>query len=200
MLNRSHLRPNPFEQFELWLNTARTDKRINLPEAMTLATASKAGVPSARIVLLRGVDARGFVFYTNYDSQKGQELAENPQAALVFYWEALGRQIRLTGHIERISDDESDRYFQSRPRGSQLGAWASRQSEPIGNRAMLADQLSALEEKFRNQDVPRPPFWGGFRLAPNTIDFWQSGPDRLHDWFRYTHHPDQSWQIERISP
>ncbi len=199
-LNRENLAQDPFEQFELWMAEAKTHQSIKQPYAMTLATATKTGVPSARTVLLRGVDIRGFVFYTNYDSQKSQELSENPQAALVFYWAPLDRQIRITGQISKVTDQESDDYFQTRPRGSQVGAWSSSQSQKIDNRSILEQQVKGIEDKFENQPVTRPPFWGGFRLSPTTIDFWQSGENRLHDWFRYTNHAETGWQIDRLSP
>ncbi len=198
-LTRQDLYASPFEQFKTWLDAAIT-AQLTEPHAMTLATATTAGVPSARTVLLRGFDEAGFVFYTNYESQKGRELAENSQAALVFFWAELERQIRITGSVEKISAAESDHYFQSRPRGSRLGAWASKQSQVISSRAVLENRLEALEVDYEGRDIPRPSFWGGFRLAAVAIEFWQGRPSRLHDRFRYTKQPDGSWFIERLSP
>ena len=198
-LNRPDLHESPFEQFKMWLNAAIT-AQLTEPHAMTLATATAAGLPSARTVLLRGFDEEGFVFYTNYESQKGRELAENPQAALVFFWAELERQIRIVGAVEKISAPESERYFQSRPRGSRLGAWASQQSQVISSRTVLENRLEALEVEYKDRDIPCPSFWGGFRLCAESIEFWQGRPSRLHDRFRYTKQPDRSWLIERLSP
>jgi pyridoxamine 5'-phosphate oxidase len=200
MFSRDDLASDPFRQFEQWLNDALAEKRIEQPYAMTLATATSVGTPSARMVLLRGFDERGFVFYTNYDSQKSQELAQNPQAALVFYWATLDRQIRVTGQVERVSASESNNYFAGRPRGSQLGAWASEQSQIIESRAILENKLKGLEVNYEDQLIPRPPFWGGFRVAPLTIDFWESCPNRLHDWFRYQRQSEGNWLLVRLSP
>ncbi len=168
--------------------------------AMTLATATSDGRPSARMVLLKEYDERGFVFFSNYDSQKGQELAENPQAALVFYWVQFHRQIRITGQISRVSAAESDNYFHSRPRGSQLSAAASPQSRVVPGRATLEEQVAWLAERYEGQEVPRPAQWGGYRLAPDSFEFWQGRPDRLHDRFRYTRRPEGGWIIERLAP
>lgn len=167
---------------------------------MTLATATADGKPSARMVLMRGFDQRGFVFYTNYDSRKGVELADNPQAALVFHWPPLQRQVRIEGRVERVSQAESEAYFHSRPAGSQLSAWSSQQSQAIESRAQLEAQLQAVTERFVGQTIPLPPFWGGFRVVPHAFEFWQSGPFRLHDRFRYTHRAAGNWLIERLSP
>ncbi|MGH2524230.1 MAG: pyridoxamine 5'-phosphate oxidase, partial [Anaerolineales bacterium] len=152
------------------------------------------------MVLLKGFDERGFVFYTNYESQKGRELAENPRAALVFYWAALGRQVRIVGQVSRVSREESEAYFRTRPIGAQLGAWASRQSRAIPNREMLEDRLAELAVQYQNRDIPLPPYWGGFRLTPHSIEFWQGRPNRLHDRLCYTRQPDRGWKIERLSP
>lgn len=165
----------------------------------TLATSDGAGRPSARIVLVRGVDARGFVFHTNYDSRKGRELSQNPQAALCFYWPTLDEQIRVEGVIERLGAEESDAYFATRPRGSQLGAWASDQSAPLPSRETLEAKYREVEVRFGNGSVPRPPFWGGYRLRPDRVEFWYGRPDRLHDRVLYVRDRD-GWTIERLYP
>ena len=198
-LHRSDLNPDPFVQFDAWYRAA-LQARVNAPDAMALATASKDGIPSARMVLLKGFDRRGFVFYTNYESQKGRELAENPNAALVLYWPELGRQVRISGAASKVSRRESERYFQTRPVGSRLGTWASRQSEVIASRHVLEERLREVRERFPDEEIPLPPFWGGYRVAPRAFEFWQSRPDRLHDRFRYTRQADGSWLIERLSP
>jgi pyridoxamine 5'-phosphate oxidase len=168
--------------------------------AMTLATVGPNGQPSARMVLLKGVDARGFIFFTNYQSRKGLELAANPQAALVFYWPHLERQVCLTGRVAQLPAAESDAYFQCRPRGSRIGAWASDQSRVVGDRAALERQWAECEKQYPGSEVPRPPHWGGYVLTPVSLEFWQGRPNRLHDRFRYTREEDQSWTIERLSP
>ena len=166
---------------------------------VALATADAKGRPSVRMVLLRGADERGFVFFTNYASRKGRELTENPHAALCFHWIALDEQIRIEGTVERLPDDESDAYFASRPRGSQLGAWASKQSDPLTARETLEQEYRDTERRFEGQTVPRPPFWGGFRLSPSRIEFWYGRPDRLHDRLVYTK-AAAGWTIERLYP
>ena len=168
--------------------------------AMTLATADKDGRPSGRVVLLKGVDARGFIFFTNYDSRKGRELSENPNAALVMYWSDLERQVCIAGQVQRLPEEESRDYFATRPRGGQIGAWASRQSEVIRDRAALEATWAEFERKYAGQDVPKPPGWGGFVLAPVRMEFWQGRPNRLHDRFCYTKLPDGTWRLERLSP
>jgi pyridoxamine 5'-phosphate oxidase len=198
-LHRRDLDPDPFVQFDAWYRAA-LQAQVNAPDAMALATASKDGIPSARMVLLKGFDRRGFVFYTNYESQKGRELAENPNAALVLYWPELGRQVRISGAASKVSRRESERYFQTRPVGSRLGTWASRQSEVIASRHVLEERLREVRERFPDEEIPLPPFWGGYRVAPRAFEFWQSRPDRLHDRFRYTRQADGSWLIERLSP
>jgi pyridoxamine 5'-phosphate oxidase len=190
--------PDPIKQFQLWLDEA---SRANLPQplGMTLATATADGKPSARMVLLRGVDDRGFVFFTNYTSRKANELDANPRAALVFYWAELDRQIRVEGRIEQIAAAESDAYFRSRPHGSQLGALVSPQSQVIPDRAYLDRRRAELEEKYATDSVPRPSYWGGYRVVPDVIEFWQGQADRLHDRLRYRL-SDGRWQIERLAP
>jgi pyridoxamine 5'-phosphate oxidase len=167
---------------------------------MTLATVGAEGRPSARVVLLRKLDERGFCFFTNYESRKGQELAQNPWAALLFWWGRLERQVRIEGQVERLSEAESDAYYHSRPKGSRLGAWASAQSQVIANRQVLEEKLAALEAEYAHTEPPRPSFWGGYRLVPTLFEFWQGGPHRLHDRIRYLRQEDGSWQIERLSP
>ncbi len=189
---------NPFVMFQRWYELAVAE---NLPEpnAMTVATASRDGKPSARIVLLRGVDERGFVFFTNYKSRKGNELATNPFAALVFFWQPLHRSIRIEGRVERVSAQESDAYFASRPRGSQLSAAASPQSQVIANRDVLEARVKELAAQFPDK-VLRPAHWGGYRVIPDVFEFWQGRENRLHDRLRYTRTKDNAWQIERLAP
>ena len=197
-LLEADIHPNPIQQFQAWFDQA-VEANLLEPNAMTLATASPNGTPSARIVLLKGVDQRGFVFYTNYNSQKGQELAANPQAALVFLWGELERQVRVAGAVEKIADQETEAYFNSRPHSSQLGAWASDQSCVIPNREGLEQRLTDLTEQYQDQAVPRPLHWGGFRVIPQEIEFWQGRPSRLHDRLRYRLEADH-WIVERLSP
>ncbi|RUR75141.1 pyridoxamine 5'-phosphate oxidase [Chlorogloeopsis fritschii PCC 9212] len=198
-LSENDIDPNPFIQFQKWFDQA-LDAQLPEPNAMAVATATPDGKPSARMVLLKDFDERGFVFFTNYNSQKGQELAENPQAALVFWWAELERQVRIAGYVEKVSEQESDEYFQSRPFNSRLGAWASHQSEVIASREELEQRLQALQAKYENQDIPRPPYWGGLRVIPTEIEFWQGRPSRLHDRLLYTRLNEHSWKIERLSP
>ena len=198
-LNKADLSSDPIDQFKNWFDQAWAAK-LPLPHAMTLATATKDGIPSARVVLLKGFDDQGFVFYTNYESRKGQDMAENPKAALVFYWEKLERQVRIAGDVSKVSQKDSEHYFATRPIGSRLGAWASRQSTVIPNRQVLVDQVEALTAKYPDGEIPLPPFWGGYRVAPTYLEFWQGRPDRLHDHFRYTRQPDGAWRLERLAP
>src|SRR5581483_3471878 len=198
-LRRADLDANPVAQFQKWLEQAAkvlTEKELDV-NAATLATADKSGKPSSRIVLLKGLDARGFVFFTNYDSRKGRELLENPNASLTFYWPELERQICGAGIVEKISRDESEDYFKSRPRGSQLSAWASNQSDVVADRAALEAKWNEMEKKFPNA-VPLPPNWGGFVLKPQRIEFWQGRASRLHDRFQYTRQKNDSWKLERL--
>jgi pyridoxamine 5'-phosphate oxidase len=167
---------------------------------MTLATTTPDGIPSARMVLLKGVDDGGFVFFTNYESRKARELSENPRAALILYWSAMRRQVRITGRVERLSQPESEEYFRSRPRGSRLAAWASRQSEVIADRSVLEDEYRRLENEYADADVPLPPFWGGYRVTPDVVEFWKGRENRLHDRLRYTRQRDGSWAVERLAP
>ena len=168
--------------------------------ACTLATADREGRPSARVVLLKGLDPRGFTFFTHYNSRKGRELAENPHAALVFYWAELERQVCVSGTVSRLSREESETYFRTRPKGSRLSAWATKQSEPVENRAVLDARWAKAQAQYPGEDVPMPEHWGGYVLSPSSIEFWQGRPSRLHDRFRYLRQPDDSWRIDRLSP
>jgi pyridoxamine 5'-phosphate oxidase len=198
-LNEGDVDADPIVQFTRWFEQALAGA-IAEPNAMTVATATRDGIPSARMVLLKGFDARGFVFYTNYESQKGRELAENPVAALVFHWVELHRQVRVAGAVERVSAEESDAYFQSRPRGSRLGAWVSHQSTVLTGREEIEARLAALTAQYGEGEIPLPPYWGGYRVIPASVEFWQGRPSRLHDRLRYRRQPDGSWRIERLSP
>jgi pyridoxamine 5'-phosphate oxidase len=220
-LDRAGLDQNPFAQFEAWFSEACGEKsqsrwrKIGVAlcklwsaicnhrpadiNAMTLATTDKNGRPSSRTVLLKSIDERGFVFYTNYDSRKGRELAENPYAALTFFWPEQERQVCVAGTVVKLSAAESEKYFKSRPRGSQIGAWASNQSAPVMGRKDLENDWREMEKRFPGE-VPLPPNWGGYLLKPERIEFWQGRPSRLHDRFQYSRQPDGSWKIERLSP
>jgi pyridoxamine 5'-phosphate oxidase len=189
----------PLKLFQSWLAEAH-ELEPNDPTAMTVATADADGAPSARMVLLKDADARGFVFYTNTDSQKGRELDANPRAALVFHWKTLRRQIRVNGAVERVSDAEADAYFASRARGSQVGAWASDQSQLLGGRFELEKRVAKFAAKFGVGTVPRPPFWTGYRVVPARFEFWQDKPFRLHERIIYTRADDGGWSTGRISP
>ncbi|GCL43212.1 pyridoxamine 5'-phosphate oxidase [Dolichospermum planctonicum] len=198
-LNEEEIDPNPFIQFKIWFNQS-VAAQLPEPNAMTLATCTPDGKPSARMVLLKDIDERGFVLFTNYNSQKGQEISVNPHAALVFWWAELERQVRIVGTVEKISSAQSDSYFEVRPPFSRLGAWASNQSEVISSRNVLETQLIEFQRQYQNQEVPRPPHWGGFRVIPQEIEFWQGRSSRLHDRLRYTLVDNGNWKIERLSP
>jgi pyridoxamine 5'-phosphate oxidase len=191
--------PDPVVQFGRWFDDAGAAGLVE-PSAMALATAGADGVPSARMVLLRGVDQRGFVFYSNYESRKAAELAANPRAALVFWWGELQRQVRVEGPVERTSQEESAAYWRTRPPGSRLSAWASPQSQVIPGRALLDERVAELAARHPDGDVPLPPFWGGYRLVPEVVELWQQRSDRLHDRLRYTRAPGGGWKIERLAP
>ena len=198
-LSEQDLAPTWLEQFERWLDDLVESGKLAEPNAMVLATADAEGHPSARTVLLKGVDERGFVFYTNLESHKGRDALANPNAALVFDWIELKRQVTVTGAVERLTDAESDEYFASRPRGSQIGAHASRQSRPIASREELEESCRAVSERFPGE-VPRPPHWGGLRVVPDTVEFWHGRPNRLHDRLRYRRTGDAAWVVERLAP
>jgi pyridoxamine 5'-phosphate oxidase len=197
-LRRSVLNPDPIKQFQTWFSAA-IEAQILDANAMTLATCVD-GKPSARVVLLKDFDKRGFVFFTNYSSDKGRHLEKNPNAALVFYWMEVERQIRIQGRVVKTSRKESAGYFHSRPAGAQLGAWASHQSQVIDGRRVLDARLEEMKQRFAEGQIPLPPHWGGYRLKPDRIEFWQGRPDRLHDRFRYTLQRDGSWSIDRLAP
>ena len=198
-LDLADLLPDPFGQFDAWMRAAIETELLE-PNAMSLATVSPDGAPSLRVVLLKGFDARGFVFYTNYHSHKARDIAANPAVALHFSWLPLERQVSVTGRAEKISAAESLKYFLSRPRDSQIGAWASRQSEVITTRSLLETKFAEMKNKFLHGEVPLPDYWGGYRVTPATFEFWQGRPSRLHDRFRYARQPDGRWTIERLMP
>jgi pyridoxamine 5'-phosphate oxidase len=197
-LAESDVAADPIEQFRRWFDAA-LDAGLHEPNAMTVATATRDGRPSARVVLLKGFDSRGFVFYTNYEGRKGRELEENPRAALLFYWGELERQVRIEGTVSRVSEEESDAYYASRPRGSRLGAWASEQSRTVEGREALEDRIGDLEAEYEGGEVPRPPFWGGYRVWPEVVEFWQGRENRLHDRIVYRRQGG-GWEIERLQP
>jgi pyridoxamine 5'-phosphate oxidase len=198
-LRRADLHPDPIEQFATWFSTA-LNSAVPDANAISLAPATADGRPSARIVLLKGFDQRGFVFFTNYHSDKGRELEANPHAAFAIYWVQLERQIRVSGRVEQTSRAESQVYFQSRPRGSQLSAWVSHQSEVIDARRILEARLAEMTERFAGNEIELPPHWGGYRIVPETFEFWQGRANRLHDRFRYRRRADNSWAIDRLAP
>jgi pyridoxamine 5'-phosphate oxidase len=197
-LAEKDLARDPFRQFEKWFQEAEAAK-LTEPNAMTLCTATRDGRPSGRTVLLKGLDGRGFVFYSNYESRKGRELHENPHATLVFPWIALERQVIVEGTLTKVAREESEAYFHSRPRASQLGAWVAQQSSIIPGRGVLEESMKALEKKYEGQPVPLPANWGGWRLAPETVEFWQGRRSRLHDRLRYRRGKDD-WSVERLAP
>lgn len=197
-MRRADLDPNPVAQFLGWFTSA-VEAEIPDVNAMTLATVSPVGQPSARVVLLKGVDHEGFVFFTNYSSDKGRQMEANPHVALGFFWVQLERQVRVEGVVTKTSREESVRYFHSRPIASQLGAWASDQSEPIDGRQVLDARLAQMTERFGDGEIPCPPHWGGYRVVPSAMEFWQGRPNRLHDRFRYTRDGD-AWTIARLAP
>jgi pyridoxamine 5'-phosphate oxidase len=198
-LNEGDLLADPIAMVARWCADAEA-AGIEQPDAITLATATPDGRPSARAVLLKGIDARGFAFFTNYDSRKGRELDANPYAALVLLWVPLQRQVRVTGSVARLDPEESDAYFATRPRGSQLGAWASAQSQPLADRAELERRWAGLDERYGGAAIPRPPHWGGYRVEPDEIELWQGRANRLHDRFAYTPAPGGGWAHARLQP
>lgn len=198
-LRRNTVFINPFEQFEKWFKQT-LEAEIDEPNAMVLSTVGADGMPDSRIVLLKELDSEGFVFYTNYRSKKGQDIKVNPGAAINFFWKELERQVRIKGEVVRVAPEESDAYFAGRPRGSQLGAWASHQSELIPNRESLENRLETFSDEFDGREIPRPKYWGGFRLIPNYFEFWQGRPNRLHDRVTYRLESPGTWKIKRLSP
>jgi pyridoxamine 5'-phosphate oxidase len=198
-LLEADLLPDPINQFEQWFADAQLAGIVE-PNAMTLATATSDGVPSGRIVLLKGFDPNGFTFYTNYTSRKGRELEANPRAALTFHWQPLERQVRIEGTVSRVTREESEAYFRSRPVGSQIGAWVSRQGEVVSSREELDQRAAELSEQFKDKPVPLPEFWGGYRVAPASIEFWQGRPSRLHDRIEYVRDATGNWTKRRLAP
>jgi pyridoxamine 5'-phosphate oxidase len=198
-LLENELDPSPFAQFGRWFDEARATQQP-LPESMTLATATTDGAVSARVVLLKAFDDHGFVFFTNYNSPKGAQLHENPRAALVFWWPPLDRQVRIEGAVCRVTEQESDDYWATRPRGSQLGAWTSEQSKVLAGRGALDARFEELSATYKDRPIPRPPHWGGYRVIPTLLEFWQGRADRLHDRFAYRLRDAKDWVIERLSP
>ncbi|TNE51382.1 MAG: pyridoxamine 5'-phosphate oxidase [Deltaproteobacteria bacterium] len=199
-LTKEQLDPNPIQQFAAWFEEAKASE-IDVPEGMVVASATPDGVPSARMVLCKAFDDDGFVFYTNYESEKAQQLDSNPQVSLLFHWKSLERQVRVVGTVERTDQATSDAYFQSRPRGSRISAWASPQSQIVADRDALVQLRQEVEERFGDGEIPTPPFWGGYRVKPATIEFWQGRTNRYHDRFVYRRDANSAeWQIDRLAP
>ena len=198
-LNQADLLENPYKQFEAWY-AETIDSGIHEPGAMSLSTVDSDGQPWQRLVLLKIFDGKGFVFFTNYESRKSQQIAQNNKVSLLFPWHVLGRQVKITGVAEKVSSAESLKYFSTRPRGSQLGAWASQQSKMISSRAILESMFDAMKKKYENKEVPLPSFWGGFRVVPSSFEFWQARDSRLHDRFIYEKNDDARWLVERRAP
>lgn len=198
-LDEAGVSADPIQQFGVWWQEALQSEIVEV-NAMTLATANEQGVPSARIVLLKGYDERGFVFFSNYESKKAGDLQVNPVASLVFFWKELERQVRISGSVEKVTELESDQYFQSRPEGSRIGAWASPQSTVISSRQVIEEKVEALQAAFEGKEIPRPLHWGGYRVVPTRIEFWQGRSSRLHDRIQYTLQSDGNWIIERLAP
>ena len=198
-LDESAVDPDPFRQFQLWFDQA-TDASIPEPHAVTVATATPEGRPSARVVLMRGFDDRGFVFFTNYRSRKGREIEANPFASMCFFWQALERQVRVEGRVVLASEAESDEYFKGRPTGSKLGAWVSNQSGVVAGRGALEAELEAIRARFPGDEIPRPPHWGGYRVVPESVEFWQGRRSRLHDRLLYRRTTEGGWRVERLAP
>ncbi len=198
-LQRNTLSANPFQMFEIW-NAQAIDSGMPEPSAMSLATVDATGQPWQRMVLLKLFNEKGFVFFTNYTSRKAEHMANNSNVSLLFPWQALGRQVKITGQVEKITTAESLKYFLTRPRGSQIGAWASPQSQVITTRAMLDAKVDEMRQKFKQGDIPLPSFWGGYRVRAKTLEFWQARDDRLHDRFLYQRNQSQVWQVERLAP
>jgi len=197
-LRREQLERDPFAQWASWYTQA--EKKVKrAPNAIVLATATADGIPSSRFMLLKGVDERGFLLYTNLESRKSKEIEENPKASLTIFWESLARQVHIRGDVEKLPDDESSAYFDTRPRESQLGAWASRQDSVLVSRDILESGYEEAEERYRDKEIPKPPYWGGYRVVPHEFEFWQGAPHRLHDRFLYTLQDDE-WLIQRLSP
>ena len=198
-LQPEDLDADPLEQFDRWFEVARVRSGVKMPEAACLSNVGDGGYPDGRIVLLKARDARGFVFYTNFRSAKGRSLEVDPRAALTFYWENLARQVRVQGEVERVGEEEADAYFSTRPRGSQIGAWASDQSAELASREVLLEQAAEISARHEGEPIPRPSHWGGLRLVPHRVEFWQGMPDRLHHRFVYLRVGD-AWRIERLQP
>lgn len=198
-LERNDLASDPFQQFAVWYQQA-DEAGIAEPHAMVVSTVDENGIPDSRAVLARSMDSDGFTFFTNYDSAKSAQLSQEQHASVLFPWFVLHRQVRIRGRVERVTDAESDEYFSSRPRGSQVGAWASLQSEILDDRTTLEQRVEEFEQRFANSEVPRPDNWGGWRIIPNSFEFWQGRPSRLHDRFRYLQQPNGLWEIDRLYP